>query len=100
MTAFRVIPFQINLKKKNLKKLLLLGFFLFRILLLKIPFQRAHTLVFKQMNGRAIFKNLSIFSRGPSLKINKKKKFQQAPQTTSNKHTSYSCCSLVIFLDF
>jgi hypothetical protein len=23
----------------------------------------------------------------------------QAPQTTSSKHTSYSCCSLVIFLD-
>jgi hypothetical protein len=44
-------------------------------LLLKIPFQRAHTLVFKQMNGRAIFKNLSKFSRGQSLKINKKKSF-------------------------
>jgi hypothetical protein len=68
-------------------------------LLLKIPFQRAHTLVFKQMNDRAIFKNPSKFSRGPSLKINKKK-FQQAPQTTSTKHTSYNCRSLVIFLDF
>jgi hypothetical protein len=45
-------------------------------LLLKIPFQRAHTLVIQKQNGGSIFKNLSKFSRGPSLKINKKKKFQ------------------------
>jgi hypothetical protein len=46
-------------------------------LLLKIPFQRGHTFVFKKMNGRAIFKNLSKFSRDPSLKINKKKNFSR-----------------------
>jgi hypothetical protein len=46
-------------------------------LLSKIPFQRAHTLVFKQMNGRAVFKNPSKFLRGPSLKINKKKGFSR-----------------------
>jgi hypothetical protein len=60
-------------QKKNLKKLFLLGFFIFRILLLQIPFQRAHTLVFKQMNDRAIFKNISKFLRRPSLKSIKQK---------------------------
>jgi hypothetical protein len=76
----------------------LLGFFIFRILLLKIPFQRAHTLVFKQMNGRAIFKNLSKFSRGPSLKNNKKKvsagTTNDFDQTFSNKR------SLIIYKKF
>jgi hypothetical protein len=44
-------------------------------------------------------KNLSQYSRGPSLKLFKKK-FKQAPQTALSKHTSYNCCSLVIFIDF
>jgi hypothetical protein len=83
-------------QKKNRKKLLLLGFLIFRILLLKIPFQRAHTLVIQKLT---IFKNLSKFSRAPSLKIIKKK-FKQAPLTTWTEHTSCSCCSMVIFLDF
>jgi hypothetical protein len=36
------------------------------------------TELLKQMNGREIFKNLSKFSRGQFLKINKKKSFSSS----------------------
>jgi hypothetical protein len=58
-----------NQLKKKSKKIVFFWVFLL--------FERVHTLVFKQMNGRAIFKNLSKFSRGPSLKFNKKKSFSR-----------------------
>jgi hypothetical protein len=44
-------------------------------------------------------KSIKIFE-GAIFKNHTKKKFKQAPLTTWTEHSSYSCCSLVIFLDF
>jgi hypothetical protein len=66
--------------------MLLLGFFIFKILLLKIPFQRAHTLVIQKLNGGSIFKNLSKFSRGPSIKIIKKSLSRHHKRLRANIH--------------
>jgi hypothetical protein len=89
-----------QLQQKKIEKIVVLGFFNFSNFALNNTFPtRPHTCHSKTKWWINLQKSIRIFE-GAIFKNHKKKKFKQAPLTTWTEHTSYSCCSLVIFIDF